>query len=40
MSLSVYSSFFEGFAASAVLPFVVGVFLGIKRALWASAFGD
>lgn len=40
MELAVYSSFFEGFSASAVFPFVVGVYLGIKRAMWSSAFGE
>lgn len=40
MELSVYSHFFSGFGYSAILPTVVGVFVGIKRALWASAFSE
>lgn len=35
---AIYPYFFGGFSAASVLPIVVGVFLGIKRALWASAF--
>lgn len=38
--MNIYAHFFAGFFAASVLPIVVGVFLGIKRALWASAFDD
>lgn len=40
MVLAVYSHFFGGFWAASVLPFVVGGFIAIKRAMWASAFGE
>lgn len=39
MELEVYKQFFTGFWMASVFPFVVGVFLGIKRAMWSSAFG-
>jgi len=36
MTLSLYDSYFFGFGLSAVFPFVVGVWLGVKRALRSS----
>lgn len=40
MELAIYNHFFGGFFAASVFPTLVGVFLGIKRALWSCAFGE